>query len=266
MYSHIDVLRRNPHSFSQFAGCLAFAVSALFFTGCAATRASKPGLVDAARLPSFNYTSPRAANYYLTAYDKATPADKAKVRNAILNDLMAVIDLNYHEFETRLRSDKALKDTSAEIVTLGLTAASTAVGGNEVKTILSAIATGVVGANSSLDKNVLQNNTIQALELEMRALRAEKERDLLSGMADSDAHYPLQSGIRDVIAYYYAGSLTDAMLGLVEKTGSDAGESGQHRRDPKSPPVPALNRCFVSKTCLPTLGRLFDLDQSIPCS
>jgi hypothetical protein len=34
--------------------------------------------------------------------------------------------------------------------------------------------------------------------------------------------YPLQSGIRDAIAYYYAGSLTDAMLGLVEKTGSDA--------------------------------------------
>ncbi|HKW30833.1 MAG TPA: hypothetical protein VJT54_15985 [Verrucomicrobiae bacterium] len=55
----------------------------------------------------------------------------------------------------------------------------------------------------------------------MRALRAEKERDLLNGMADSNAHYPLQSGIRDVIAYYYAGSLTDAMFGLVEKTGSD---------------------------------------------
>ncbi len=109
-----------------------------------------------------------------------------------------------------------------QIVTLGLSAASTAVGGEEAKTILSAIATGVVGANSSLDKNILQNNTVQALELEMRALRAEKERDLLNGMADSDAHYPLQSGIRDVIAYYYGGSLTDAMLRLVEKTGSEA--------------------------------------------
>ncbi len=30
------------------------------------------------------------------------------------------------------------------------------------------------------------------------------------------------SGIRDVIAYYYAGSLTDAMLGLVQITGADA--------------------------------------------
>jgi len=41
-------------------------------------------------------------------------------------------------------------------------------------------------------------------------------------MAETDAQYPLQSGIRDVIAYYYAGSLTDARLGLVQKTGSDA--------------------------------------------
>jgi hypothetical protein len=31
--------------------------------------------------------------------------------------------------------------------------------------------------------NDLQNNTIQTLELEMRALRAEKELDLLDGMA-----------------------------------------------------------------------------------
>ena len=201
---------------------LCVSVACLVLTGCSTVRATKPALINSARLPSFNYTSPRAANYYLTVYDNAAPADKAKVRNAILNDLMATIDLNYHEFEARLRTDKAVKDTAAEIVTLGLTAASTAVGGEEAKTILSAIATGVVGANSSLDKNILQNNTIQTLELEMRALRAEREHDLLNGMADTDAHYPLQSGIRDVIAYYYAGSLTDAMLGLVEKTGSEA--------------------------------------------
>ncbi len=212
-------MKRNLKTVTALAATLFIC---FIFTGCSTVRATKPALINSARLPSFNYTSPRAANYYLTMYDQAASVDKTKVRNAILNDLMAVIDLNYHEFEAGLRTDKAVKDTAAEVVTLGLTAASTAVGGEEAKTILSAIATGVVGANSSLDKNVLQNNTIQTLELEMRALRAEKERDLLNGMADSDAHYPLQSGIRDVIAYYYAGSLTDAMLGLVAKTGSDA--------------------------------------------
>jgi hypothetical protein len=197
-------------------------ILSICFVGCSTTRASKPALISATRLPSFNYTGSRATNYYLTVYNNAMPAEKVKVRNAILNDLMAVIDFNYHEFEAQLRSEKVLKNTAADIVTLGLTAASTAVGGEEAKTILSAIATGVVGANTALDKNVFQNNTVEALELEMRSLRALKEQDLINGMADTDAHYPLQSGIRDVIAYYYAGSLTDAMLGLVEKTGADA--------------------------------------------
>jgi hypothetical protein len=190
--------------------------------GCSTTRAPKPALINAARLPSFNYTSPRASNYYLTVYNNAAPPEKVKTRNAILNDLMGMIDFNYHEFEDTLHSEKVLKNATADVVTMGLTAASTAVGGAEAKTILSAIATGVVGASASLDKNVFQNNTVEALELEMRSLRAQKEQDLIVGMADTDAHYPLQSGIRDVIAYYYAGSLTDAMLGLVERTGADA--------------------------------------------
>ncbi|MGD0743783.1 MAG: hypothetical protein ABSA45_01375 [Verrucomicrobiota bacterium] len=201
---------------------MAACLLSLCFTGCSTTRASKPALINAARLPSFNYTSPRASNYYLTVYDNAAPPEKVKTRNAILNDLMAMIDFNYHEFEDTLHSEKVLKNATADVVTMGLTAASTAVVGAETKTILSAIATGVVGVNASLDKNVFQNNTVEALELEMRSLRAQKERELIVGMADTDAHYPLQSGIRDVIAYYYAGSLTDAMLGLVERTGADA--------------------------------------------
>jgi len=192
-------------------------ILSLCLVGCTGIRATKPALISATRLPSFNYTGSRATNYYLAVYNNAAPTEKVKVRNAILNDLMTVIDFNYHEFEVQLRSEKVLKNTTADIVTLGLTAASTAVGGAEAKTILSAIATGVVGANTALDKNVFQNNTVEALELEMRSLRALKEQDLINGMADTDAHYPLQSGIRDVIAYYYAGSLTDAMLGLVEK-------------------------------------------------
>ena len=212
----------NLHQSVQSVACLVAAGSLIMLTGCSTTRASKPALISAARLPSFNYTSTRADNYYLKVYNDAAPAEKVKVRNAILSDLMAVIDFNYHEFEVQLHSEKVIKNTTADIVTLGLTAASTAVGGNEAKTILSAIATGVVGVNTALDKNIFQNNTVEALELEMRSLRALKEQDLITGMADTDAHYPLQSGIRDVIAYYYAGSLTEAMLGLVEKTGADA--------------------------------------------
>ena len=155
----------NPSQLASNVVWLVLAGFSLSVTGCSATRASKPPLINAQRLATFNYTSPRASNYYLTVYNNEAPAEKVKIRNAILNDLMATIDFNYHEFEVRLHMDKTLKDTSTEIVTLGLTAASTAAGCTEVKTILSAIASGVVGANASLDKNILQNNTVQALEL-----------------------------------------------------------------------------------------------------
>lgn len=195
-------------------------------SGCSTNRsifggADKPALLKTKSLAAYNYTDPAKTNiYYLAVYNSAT--NKAQARNAILNDLMAMIDVNYYDYEKNLHKDNAVKNTVADIVTLGLTAAATAVGGEETKTILSAIATGVVGSNTAIDKNVLQNNTVQVLELEMRALRAEREQSLIAGMGASDEKYPLQSGIRDVIAYYYAGSLTDALMGLVQKTGSNA--------------------------------------------
>ena len=196
--------------------------------GCSTNRAlyggaNKPALLNKKKLAAYNYTDPGKTNtYYLTVYNDAAAADKEKVRNAILSDLMSMIDYNYHEYENNLRTDNDVKNMIADIVTLGLTASATAVGGAETKTILSAIATGVVGVNTSIDKNVFQSNTIQAIELEMRALRAAKEADLYHGMASTDKQYPLQSGIRDIIAYYYAGSLTDALMGLAQQTATHA--------------------------------------------
>jgi hypothetical protein len=110
----------------------------------------------------------------------------------------------------------------ADIATLGLTAASTVVGGAETKTILSAIATGVVGVNASIDKEVFQNNTVQALQLQMRSMRSTAEANLNAGMKQLIKDYPLQNGIRDIVAYYYAGSLNDALIGLVQHSSSDA--------------------------------------------
>jgi hypothetical protein len=191
--------------------------------------ANKPTLLDATHLPVYDYTLPSGdTNSYLYAYKhagdgkSAADADAARkaVRNDVLNNLKAIVDYNYYDFEDGLRVDDTVKNTTADIVTLCLTAASTAAGAKEVKTILSAIATGVVGVNTSFDKNVFQSNTVQALQLEMRTLRSGIETDINHGMNDTDANYPLSQGIQDIIRYYYAGSLTDSLLGLVSATGT----------------------------------------------
>jgi hypothetical protein len=202
---------------------IGLALSAIYYTGCSTAGATKPELLNAKRLSAFDYTHTNSPRYYRTAYDRATTEpDRQSARNQVLSDLMSTIDYNYHNYEIALRGDKTVKDTAADVVTLGLTAAATAAGGVEIKTILSAIATGVVGVNTSLDKNVFQNNTVQALQLEMRSLRAEREKILITGMGSTDKVYPLESGIRDVIAYYYDGTVTDALMGLVQTAGSGA--------------------------------------------
>jgi hypothetical protein len=215
--------------------CLFLLFAFLLCAGCNTARrgltgADKPELLDANHLGTFSYTKPIVPTdrpYYWTEYAKAGEGltgpekDQARraVRNQILSDLQAIIDYNYHSFENGLRGDVAIKNTSVDIITLGLTATATAVGAKEVKTILSAIATGVVGANASVDKNVFQSNTVQALQLEMRKLRSDIGLKIKNGMEKADADYPLQKGIDDIVDYYYAGSITDALLGLVKDTG-----------------------------------------------
>jgi hypothetical protein len=195
--------------------------------------ANKPALLKKAKtLSSFNYTDPTANNYYLAIYSNAVVADatvsvtadnaQRKVRNQILTDLKTTIDYNYHQFEDNLRNDRSVQELGADLATLGLTAASTVMGGAETKTILSAIATGVVGVNSSIDKDFFANNTVQALQLQMRAARAQAEINLRTGMTNSIVNYPLQSGIGDIVSYYYAGSLNDALIGIVQSSGSSA--------------------------------------------
>jgi len=198
--------------------------------GCSTNRAlyggaAKPALLNAKHLPGFNYTDPKAATYYLTLYNSASSkseAEQESVRNQILNDLMSLIDYNYYEFESNLRGDKTTQEMGADIATLGLTAAATVMGGAETKTILSAIATGVVGVNSSIDKQVFQSNTIQAIQLQMRSMRAAIEKNLNAGMGKNIQTYSLQNGIRDIVAYYNAGSLTDALIGLIQSSANNA--------------------------------------------
>jgi hypothetical protein len=199
----------------------------IWTAGCSTNRSiyggpNKPALLKVKNLTTFNYTDKKADNYYLKLYNAAADEPGRKeIRNAILNDLLLMIDHNYDDFEDNLRNDKSTQEWIADLATLGLTAASTVVGGAETKTILSAIATGVVGVNTSLDKEFFQNNTVQALQLQMRAQRATVEAKLDAGMSASTTDYPLQNGVRDVMAYYHAGSVTEALIQLVQNAGDN---------------------------------------------
>ncbi|MBA4147262.1 MAG: hypothetical protein H0X66_04040 [Verrucomicrobia bacterium] len=185
-------------------------------TGCNAVRygASKPIQPLSLKHLRFDYTNANAGNYFRTEYASAG-TNQVAIRNAIIEEVMGVMDSSYNTYEWSLRDLKTIKDTVADLTALGLTTASTAVGGAATKTILSGIATGVLGANATLDKNVFKDQTIQTLQLQMQAQRKIQEARIAQRMTNSVNVYPLEAALRDLEEYYFAGSVTRALQAMV---------------------------------------------------
>jgi len=218
----------------RFIGQVIVLASLGTVVGCSVHGADEPTLIkelNTERASQYAYiketprrgsavTQPPERVYFRDAYN-SPPASKTKrdVRDEILYDLMSIVDANYRQFEDNLRTDRTVKDLSVTLATLGLTSAATIFGGEETKTILSAIATGVVGANAAVDKQVFKDYATEALIPEMRALRNDIATNMIANMKTQDVDkYPLDAGLRDIVDYYHAGSVTAALQGLVTRS------------------------------------------------
>ncbi len=171
----------------------------------------------------FDYSNPQKTNFFRTVYNNTKPGDEQKaVRNRIIDELMSLIDQNYRNYEVALRTDKNVKDLGTTLASMGLTAAATVAGGEETKTILAAIATGVIGANSVVDKTIFKDFGIETLQFEMQRLRAERAKTIFAAKKQSVADYSLPQAIGDLLEYYNAGFVTRALTSMVVQAGKGA--------------------------------------------
>jgi hypothetical protein len=83
-----------------------------------------------------------------------------------------LVDQNYYSFENRFYGTQATFSTVSDAANLGLTAASSVIGTAELKSILSATATGATGFKTSVEKNFFDQQSRAAVVSKMRALRA----------------------------------------------------------------------------------------------
>ena len=178
-------------------------------------------------LPRYTYVKPDGQNvkaddksYYLNAY-QAVGADQVAVRNSIISDLMSIVDHDYFRFEENVRSDRAYKDALVTITSIALTATASAMGGGAAKT-LSAIDTGLKGANAAIDKEAFVNQTTVALINQMNADRDSIATTIVKSRTKTIAEYPLETGLQDVGRYFMAGTLTHAIVALGARAGADA--------------------------------------------
>lgn len=169
------------------------------------------------RILTYSYLPPGTQEqpYFKTAFEKAKKEGEGReVRNQILFELMGMVDDYYYKNTVNLRDTVIGKNLFVSLTGIGTSLAASLAGGEQMKTVLSAISTGVQTFNASIDKEVFLNNTVQAVRFQMDANRATVAKEMATKMEGGAANYPLEAGLRDIIAYYDAGTVTSALSSL----------------------------------------------------
>lgn len=148
--------------------------------------------------------------------------EKAKLlRNDIVFNLLGDIDKVYGEYVIRLNSGKGTEAFAADSLTLGLSSAATVATHAATKTLLSAIGTGITGAGQSFDKNFFAQQTFAVIATAMQTRRDKVRGVIAANLRDQDViAYPLSAARRDLVQYYYAGTLSGGLQELQEEAGN----------------------------------------------
>jgi len=169
----------------------------------------------------------KAAYAQYQAAVKAGQFDQAKVeRDAMINRIEVDIESNYREYEGKLEATRAALTTVGDATELGVSAAIGVVGATDVKDLLSAALTSLKGSRLSFDKNFFREKTTEILISKMEASR-DAIRNRITQKMDLDVgKYPFEEAWRDLVEFFYAGTLQSAIVQL----GNDAGAAAAAAR------------------------------------
>jgi hypothetical protein len=194
-------------------------------TGCAPLQGypKDPEDTDATLVslqPYFNGTADRE-------YSAITDATQRKQkRDDIIRGRVWAYDIEFADFEQQLYGEGNAVSLGSDLVGLILGGLTATVGGKATKAALGAAATGVIGANNAINKDLYYQKTIPALLAQMDADRLQALAPITAGMKQSDADYPLIQAYIDLDAYKTAGSIP-AAINAVNKNAGNAKDQAQ---------------------------------------
>jgi hypothetical protein len=184
---------------------------------------------------------------------------------------MYIADLEYHYYEARLTREMQDEGFVATAVNLGLTGSAALIPVAQTSRQLAGIATGVTGLDKAYSDKLLLSNTIQALQTQMRADRKAEAAVIYAKMfKDSGggsrtitpiAEYTLPMALSDVDAYYQAGTIASALIGL-SKTVAGAEQRADEAKTITGPNPTAVSLAKTTAAVVPPLPIVFR--QSIP--
>lgn len=221
--------RRSTKSFRTIPVALVL-VGTVLLGGCSSLIAPRPPklLAEEADYQAYSrkqYDSDRIA--YENAILAQAPDYVIKAtyyRNKMLWSLINDIDQSYYEFRTAFFRNRATISTFSDMAKLGMSAASTVLGGSAV---LSAAVTALEGSQLSIEKNFLEQKATESIFTTMDALRSERMAEIETKLMMPPPSYSFEEAYNDALALFSAGSVPSALQRI-------AAEAGKQKLDAKA--------------------------------
>lgn len=168
--------------------------------------------------------TPNPENSESRTEDKRTEAKN--VRNEIIEQGASAIDANYAQYVSDLNLGRSRGNFVADVVELGISGVSGSLSGPaDTLRILGVALNTFKGARASFDLNYFNKQTTAILVNQMddnrnrvyAAILRKKDRDI--------DRYSMAEAIKDLVAYYNAGTLVRALTALSQQTGANVQQS-----------------------------------------
>lgn len=195
----------------RVGGLAAAALGMALLSGCASlqtfpTNPDQPAAVDIRVRQYFGAGSEAAYNA------ATTTAQRTAIRNDIIDNRILIISQYLTLYEGDLRDARTGVGLSTDLMSLVLNGLGATTGSAAVKAALAAAAGGVTSANASLNKEVFETQTIDAINAQLNAdFDKGRAAIYLKLKQQDDAAYPLSMAATDVTTLLRAVAVSNAL-------------------------------------------------------
>jgi len=196
---------------------------------------------------------------------RAPAGDAKQKRNEAIEYVVASFDANYEEFVRDLEAKRSRANFIADVIEISSSAAIGITKGSQRTIQIMGIAlTAFRGGRKSADLEFFKEQTTAVLISKMDDGRAQVYAGMLTKMKDQDINeYPMASAVRDLVAYYNAGTLVRAFTQLSKDTATQAQESANRVLKLKGIPVTPPATKKDSQTAVDAGDAIFSLRRSL---
>jgi hypothetical protein len=205
-----------------------------------------------------DFRAARIAHYAQIAAQLGTPyadVDSKERRNQFIDEFVAIKNLQFHNYVTAIRRGTSYGQLTADGTRLVLDSLAALTGGLAVKSALAAASAGVTGFTSSIQKDVLFDQSVPTFIAKMEELRANKLADIINKKDLSIAEYTPSQAFNDVEEYGADGAFDAALQSINVQVGRAAAQAKADLSEAKGDTISAaateaLNRPVRQPTAL----------------